>query len=291
MQELEVKDSTLPWLITSATGRHVSTYLPQVVRSFEDYARVDVAIGDNDPVYFAVVQAFQEFSPEWATRFCVAMLAYYHIGTAVQAADREGEDFWEYLAGKYPTAPRGAARRHFRGKAGIVSLQSMRKFAPDPNEFFSLMEDTYLGIKDTCQKRLSGFGPYFWLKIADYMDHCLYLNVIDYYGLSKNLSKVPGQAARTLYPKFSEPDAFDAACESVNRHLILASPHYQRPVGPAEVESCLCDWLHAKDGSNWLGADLETKRQALVGYGPKAELMSGWLPPLVKKGTFTCILK
>ena len=280
----------MSWSTTSARDTHVLTILPKVVRSFEDYAQVDFAIGDNDPVYFAVVRARQAWGDEWAAKFCVGMLAYYHMGTAVKAADLDGDDFWNYLAGQYATAPRGAARRHFRGVAGMASLQSMRLFAPDPTEFFTLMEDTYLGVKDTCQKRLKGFGPYFWLKIADYMDRCLGLEIIDYYGLGKNLSKVPGQAARELFPKFSEPDAFDAACELLGRHRMLAPPTYERFVGPAEVETILCDWLHAKHGTNWLGADLIVKRNALYGYGDKADQMALWLPPVVAEGTFKCEL-
>lgn len=290
MNDSAVTGSLLNWSTMSARDTLLSTTLPGVVRTFDDYAKVDFAIGDNDPVYFAVYRANSVYGPAWAARFCVAMLAYYHMGTAVQAADREGPAFWEYLESVYGTAPRGAARRHFRGVAGIQSLQSMKKFAPMPNDFFNLMEDTYLGVKDTCRKRLVGFGPYFWLKIADYMDRCLGLEIIDYYGLGQNLSKVPAEATQVLYPKFSIPEAFDAACNQLSRHGFLAPPTYDRIVGPAEVETILCDWLHAKNGTNWLGADLIIKRQALFGYGEKAQQMAEWLPPVVKEGTFKCEL-
>jgi hypothetical protein len=285
IQSLNSTDSEYTWLITSAKGVESSTTLPKIVRTFEDYAKVDFAIGDNDPVYFAVIKAAETWGTNWATKFCVGMLTYYHMGTAVKAADYDGEQFWAYLASQYQYAPRGAARRHFRGAGGLQSLEAMRKFAPNPVNFFTQFSQTYVGIKSVCENRLWGFGPYFWLKIADYMDRCLQLPIHSYDGLGKNLSKVPGKAARLRYPLLTEDAAFTQCCIDLPLGL-LAPPTYDRPVGPAEVETILCDWLHAKQGTNWLGADLIVKRQALVGSGERGQRMADWLPPVIKQGTF-----
>ena len=289
MNKSEDKVLTLQWSTVSSRDTAQSIVLPTIVRTFEDYAKVDFAIGDNDPVYFAVRRARDVWGRDWAARFCVGMLAYYHMGTAVKAAEYEGAAFWDYLEEQYNTAPRGAARRHFRGSNGAKGLASMRAFAADPVQFFDNMPDTYLGIKELCQTKLAQFGPYFWLKIADYMDRCLG-EEIDYDGLQYNLSTVPAKATQILYPKFSIPEAFELACRRLYNQGLLAPPTYERLIGPAEVETILCDWLHAKQGTNWLGADLITKREALFGYGDKAAQMNLWLPPVVPKGTFTCEL-
>jgi len=289
MNESETSLSTLRWSTQSTRDTEQSVILPKIVRTFEEYAKVDFAIGDNDPVYFAVYRAREVWGIEWATRFCVGMLTYYHMGTAVKAAEYEGAAFWDYLEEQYATAPRGAARRHFRGTNGWNGFHSMKKFAPNPDRFFDNMPTVYLGIKDTCQEKLAQFGPYFWLKIADYQDRCLG-EEIDYDGLQYNLSTVPAKATQILYPKFSIPEAFELACRRLYNQGLLAPPTYERLIGPAEVETILCDWLHAKQGTNWLGADLITKRAALAGYGDKAAQMALWLPPVVEKGTFTCEL-
>ena len=286
MKESEIKDSELSWSMISATGELQLTSLPKVVRTFEDYAKVDFALGDNDPVYFAVVNAANNWGVNWATKFCVGMLTYYHMGTAVKAADLDGEEFWKYLRHVYPDAPRGAARRHFRGVAGLESLKRMEKLSPNPVDFFTKFPQTYLGIKSVCVNQLWGFGPYFFLKIADYMDRCLDLKIHSYDGLENNLSKVPAQATQVLYPDFRVPQAFQASVTRLQKLELMAPPHYDRLIGPAEVETILCDWLHAKNGTNWLGADLIVKRQALAGYGPKSQRMAEWLPPRVARDRF-----
>jgi hypothetical protein len=257
------------------------------VRTFVEYARVDFAIGDNDPVYFAVRRAAKEWGGDWARRFCVGMMTYYHMGTAVKAADRKGEDFWNYLRIHHNDSPRGAARRHSRGQNGVLMLDSMQRYAPQPEYMFQRMPSKYMGIKKECENHLYGFGPYFWLKIADYMDRCLGFSM-DYAGLENNLSTEPARAAQLLYPDKTIPEAFRLACFMIDRQPLsmLAPPAYDRPVGPAEVETALCDWSHAKKGSNWLGADLIVKRDALRGYGDKAAQMAEWLPPLISREQF-----
>jgi hypothetical protein len=286
MEKLEITESLYEWSTTSAMGKQLSTSLPKVVRTFEDYAKVDFALGDNDPVYFAVVQAREKWGKPWATRFCVGMLTYYHMGTAVQAADLEGQAFWKFLDSKFSTAPRGAARRHFRGANGTSGLLSMMEYSPDPNDFFVEMGNTYSSIMNNCKSGLRQMGPYFWLKIADYMDRCLEIPIKNWLGLERNLSKVPAAACSTLYPFLPVPEGFALACKRLFDLNLLAPPTYDRPVGPAEVETILCDWLHAKQGTNWLGADLIVKRLALKGCGEKADMMSNWLPPVVQKGQF-----
>jgi len=290
MKELDIMDLPLQWSITSATGEQLLTTLPKVVRTFEDYAKVDFALGDNDPVYFAVVNAANNWGINWATKFCVGMLTYYHMGTAVKAADLDGEEFWKYLRYFYSSAPRGAARRHFRGPAGLMSLTKMEAFSPNPVDFFTKFPQTYLGIKSVCVNQLWGFGPYFYLKIADYMDRCLDLKIHSYEGLESNLSKVPAQAAHVLYPDVSVAQGFRLAVARLQKLELMAPPHYDRLIGPAEVETILCDWLHAKNGTNWLGADLIVKRKALIGYGPKSQRMSEWLPKQVAQNQFPMVL-
>jgi hypothetical protein len=217
------------------------------------------------------------------------MLCYYHTGTAAQAADHDGEDFWSFISNKYDTAPRAAERRHWRGEQGKRSLASMYNWSPDPSLFFEKFSRTYYEVQKTCEKNLKGFGPYFVLKICDYMDRCFDLKIDQAYaGLSVNLPTLPAQAAELLYPDLGPVRGFEAACERVKKLNLLAPPLFDRPLGPAEVETILCDWKRAKYGNHLIGDDVIDKRKSLVGYGPHAERMIDWFPLEFSLDTFRC---
>jgi hypothetical protein len=218
------------------------------------------------------------------------MLAYYHTGTAAQAADYEGKDFWDYLKHIYPSAPRASERRHFRGAAGLYALDVMEKFSPDPSQFFSQFPATYAGVKSVCENKLSNFGSYFQLKICDYMDRCLTMPIRSYVGLERNLPTLPAKAVLMMVPHLPVVYGFQEICQQVYQLGIMAPPIFDRHLGPAEVETILCDWKRAKTGSSWLGADVLDKRNALKGYGKKAEAMSDMMPPVTPKDRFELAL-
>ena len=281
MKELDIMDSTLQWSITSSTDEVQSTTLPKVVRTFEEFAKCDVYTGDIDPTYWAMNRATREYGMGWTTRFCVGMLAFYHMGTAADAAEYEDELFWQHLKRMYPTAPRASERRHFRGAAGLEALNLMEKMSPDPDNFFQQFPQTYRGVVSVCSNRLAQFGPYFQLKICDYMDRCLNIPIRDMYGLERNLPSFPAKAVGFLHPELSIPLGFQKAVERVQALGLMAPPKFDRPIGPAEVETILCDWKRAKTGSSWLGADVLDKYEAMGNHA-----MRDWLPPRVARGTF-----
>jgi len=285
MTSLEVTESTFTWLTVGPLGTKLSTTLPKEIKTFKDFVKADIATGDNDPTYWAIVRAREEWGLAWAAKFCTAMLTYYHVGTAAEAADHDGVDFWEFIKSKYSTAPRGSGRRHFRGVAGLNALRVMQDFSPDPAEFFLKFPTTYSGVKSTCEG-LALFGPYYQLKVCDYMDRCLGLTITSYQGLSRNLSSVPAKAAQAFYPYLNVQLAFEKICRDVEDLDLLAPPLFDRPIGPAEIESCLCDWYHIGTGTNWVGSDNVGKRAGFKGHGEKAARMAEFMPPLVPKNLF-----
>jgi len=292
MNVSESTDSMLPWSITTPLGETQSTTLPRVVRTFEEFIKVDVCIGDSDPVYWAIVGARLKWGHAWASRFCVGMLAYYHTGTAAKAADYEGDDFWRYLHSIYTTNPRGSERRHLRGSAGIATLNSMEKLHASPSVWFSAFPQTYQGVRSICENNLYGFGPYFQLKVCDYMDRCLNIPIHSYVGLARNLPTEPARAVKLMLPDMSHEAGFSALCARVDVLQLKAAPSFDRYVGPAEVETSLCGWKTTKFKGNWFGADILDKRQALWSNDmtERATQMVDMMPPLVAKDTFKCEL-
>jgi hypothetical protein len=256
--------------------------LPKVVRTFEEFTLVDQYTGDSDPVYWAVARARHVWGYGWATRFCVAMLAYYHTGTALQAAEKEGEDFWKFLANVYPKASRGSERRHFRGTAGLKALIAMQHLSLDPDKWFQEFPQTYKGVVNICETTLKHFGAYFQLKICDYMDRCLTMPIQDWSGLEKNLPTEPAKALQRMAPD----GGFLRLVERCRQAEILASPLFERLVSPAEIETALCGWFTTKYKGNWFGADVLDKREAAVGYGPRSKEFVDMFPPVPDKGLF-----
>jgi hypothetical protein len=168
----------------------------------------------------------------------------------------------------------------------------MKKYAPDPITFFLKMPRTYFGVKDECERKLIQFGPYFQLKICDYMDRCLGLQITNYAGLGRNLPSEPAKAALMMYPMLRTEAAFNQAClDALTIPPILAAPWFDRPVGPAEIETSLCGWKTTKMKGNWFGADILDKREMMrLCKSDKAREMEAMLPPLVKRGLFRCEL-
>ena len=276
----------LNWSITLPTGVPLSIILPRIVRTFEDFIKVDIYTGDSDPVYWAIARATDKYGFPWASRFCVAMLTYYHTGTACIAADHEGDDFWEYLDSVYETAPRASERRHFRGHAGKDALHNMRKLYPDANVWFHIFKPTYLDVSRTCQARLCQFGPYFQLKVCDYM-MCLGIPITSWLGLERNLPTEPTRALQVMYAgSNSIPVRFLEVVRSVQGKGITAPPWFDREVGPSEVETSLCGWKTSKFKGNWFGADIKDKRESLKGYGGKAKELIEMMPPVPSRNQF-----
>jgi hypothetical protein len=269
----------------SSTGIEQSTTLSLTVRTFEEFAVADIFSGDIDPTYWAIHRAYDEYGPDWAKRFCVAMLCYYHTGTAVQAAEFEGEQFWLYLIDIYPTAPRASERRHFRGAAGLNALNHMRSRFPNPTTFFDSIPRHYGGLMSYCGAALKQFGPYFQLKIADYMDRCLRMPIDQpsMNWLYSGLPTLPAKALKMLYPTAGVRDAFEDLRARLRPLELLAPPAFDRPIGPAEIETILCDWKRAKTGSSWIGADVLDKRNSFWYCGEKAQRMSEWMPPNIER--------
>lgn len=171
----------------------------------------------------------------------------------------------------------------------------MRAMSPNPDDFFHMLYPasdggSYRYVKDQVEKKLVGFGAYFVLKICDYMDRCLGMPIMSYKGLAYNLPTLPAQAAQLLTPGLDVPNAFIEANSRLIPLGLLAPPLFDRLIGPAEVETILCDWKRAKYGNHIVGDDVLDKRTSLIGYGSKAERMIELFPLDFPLNTFKCEL-
>lgn len=169
----------------------------------------------------------------------------------------------------------------------------MMAFAPQPEDFFerNRWPRIYRGVSHDCQTKLIGFGAYFQLKICDYLDRCFGETIVSYDGLERNLPTLPAQAAvlrqfGTVDVHAHIPTYFNNACKDLETLGLLAPPAFDRLIGPAEVETILCDWKRAKYGNHVVGDDVLDKRRSLENCGDNALIMRDLLPPAFPLDTF-----
>jgi hypothetical protein len=262
--------------------------LPREIRSFEEFARVDVATGDIDPMYYAIYRMRSSMGEEWTKRFALAFLIYYHTGTAMDAANSDRERFWDYIRGVFLTAPRAAERRHCRGAQGRATIDALQKFSPDPSMFFDTINaGSYKQVRKICEKHLYAFGPYFQLKVVDLLDRCFGMKT-DYIGLEYNLPTLPAQAVGLLYPDDPVYVGFMKAVNRIEKLELPAPPMFDRPVGRGEVETILCDWKRAFYSRHIVGDDIVEKRHDF-GNTDMGILCASFIPEDFPLTMFRCV--
>lgn len=224
------------------------------------FGAIDIHTGDIDPVYFMLNQFYHEDELK-AKRWALAFLCFYHTGTAAKAAEFRGKEFYAYIREVYPTAPRAAERRHWRGAQGLRSLDSIEAFAPSPEDFWSRLGEckSYGDVRRICESgQLVGFGSYFVLKIVDFLDRC-FCTPISYEGLEKNLPSLPAEALKL------HGGSLHSLRDEFQKRQLFAPPLYDRLIGLGEVETILCDWKRAKYGRHQIGDDIMEKRRDFEG--------------------------
>jgi hypothetical protein len=255
-----------------------------IVSDWKIFARETIRINDLDPTYSMLVKARDLYGDEWAARFCLHMLMFYHVGEASFAAQLDGREFWEYVEDSYPTCKRGTERRHFRGEAGRASIASLKsKFLTTPgNALRAFHRPTYPEFHRAVQNGATGFGDYFIWKWADYL-HCVFEQPIDLSEAYKYMPSEPAKCAKAFWPELTLKQSLDRVVDEIKQY---SDPFTNsRPCGVSEAETILCmmkGFFITK--SHRLGDDLLDKHKALVGTTlgellPPVQNLDQWIRP------------
>jgi hypothetical protein len=208
-----------------------------VVRTWQEFAREIIRINDLDCTYELMYKARLEYGDEWANKFALHMLMFYHLGEAAEAASKDTSDFWFHVMDNYATCRRGVERRHFRGANGLNSIASLMARFPDPSDaIVQLAGSTYLDVRKSL-KGVLGFGDYFIWKVCDYLDRVFGLPV-DFSNGVRYMPSEPSKCAKALWPAQTVEATLQMVVEEIQQYP--APPDRGRPCGISEAETVLC---------------------------------------------------
>lgn len=162
---------------------------------------------DLDPIYVALNQL--ELDDIQLSQWLVAYWLFYSAGFASYAADQKPSKYWKLLhtaaLNEEPTPfgerwPRGAERRHFRGKVAPTAIVKLAECYSEPLGFLEYIQE---GPKDV--RAVMGrvqehylFGAWIAFKVADMID-AVWGETIDQTDVSAFLYDTPKQSILTKW--------------------------------------------------------------------------------------------
>ena len=229
---------------------------------------------DLDPVYVAVHRA--KLPKQILRKWLLAYWCYYHAGVASRIAT--AEDWHKEAQALYSSCPRGAERRHFRGKNGQDALGYLR-------DKFPSAESAVEGLEAICPadyatvagkvREWKGFGPWIAFKAADMMERVVGAKV-DFSSMKLDIYDEPAKAAKLIFPHLTPNETAKKLAESLSEHL--APPLFDRPINVQEAETVLCKYKSHMKGHYPVGKDSRELRHALKGWGMLASKIAEGVP-------------
>lgn len=258
-----------------------------------DFGKGLLETGDLDPIYIMLHRAREKdsISLNALLRWLVGYWCLYHSGAAAFLSD--SNDFWATLEAAAINAdknwPRGAERRHWRGRAAIASWKHISSGFISPEDMVLFIANgeprSFTGVSARV-KKLVGFGPWIAFKIADMLDRVAGFPV-DFSGADLSIYDEPAKAADIYLHhegKIIEHHSKSARLRMVVKELVpqfsahKAPPLYDRPVGLQEVETIMCKWKSHLNGHYEIGKDTKELRHSLDGWGPLATRLKEFVP-------------
>lgn len=242
---------------------------------------------DLDPVYIGLYGA--QLPRPQLYRWLLAYFCYYHAGVASFISEAEGAKYWYWMkiaAGNVQPSPlgerwpRAAERRHFRGEKCVRAVEWFAVAAPE-HWVRSIVEwRNERWLLQAVMNEVGGWpmcGPWIAFKAADMLER-LGLAPVAFPSDTGLFYKEPAAALRLLVEMEggSVKDHWNRL--SFTFQVLSAPPRYERPCGPAEVESVLCKWKSHTRGHYPIGKDIREVRHALKGWGATAERMLVAMP-------------
>lgn len=207
---------------------------------------------DLDPIYSILNES--KMPQSQLKRWCTAYWLFYNAGFASCASEKQGKDFWNFLLMDYPSHPRGAERRHFRGKAGLNCITKLREKFENPENMVDWIFDGKKTSQETIAKaqELPMFGPWISWKLSDMGERVLgYDLAFDASDLYMYRDPVMGAALVAFgdwKAKINE-SGIKEVVQVITRAYegCKAPPKFDRAINVQEVETVLCKYkAHVK---------------------------------------------
>ncbi len=196
-----------------------------------------IETGELDPVYTMLCGARDSglVDENWLSRFCLYHLMFYDVGGAIKVA-HDNRPFWEMVNERYATCRRGQERRHFRGENGLKAIASMKEGTP-LGILTYVYQPGYSQVYKNISTHYSGFGPYFRLKWADYLN-VVFRKRIDFTGLAYYMFEGAMDGVRAIWPE----RRVDEGLEEIREYISQYKDPFDgsRKCGNAEAETVAC---------------------------------------------------
>jgi hypothetical protein len=182
--------------------------------------------------------------------------------------------------------PRGAERRHFRGKKCVNAIDWLRAYEPKKPEnlidaLIGVIQPILLPEVMERVQKWELFGPWIAFKAADMIERVLGVTVL----FPSDLTLIYKEPRAAL-------DLLDVAPEDANIRLLNhfrkfpAPPLNDRVCNIQECETVLCKWKSSVGGHYHIGKDIHEVRNGLKGWGTTAQRLYDAMPPEVEGGLF-----
>ena len=264
-----------------------------------DFGRGLFESNDLDPVYVTLYELVSRgvWDRDQLKRWLVAYWCFYSCGFASYVSEFEGPQYWEQLGiaaeNKIESPagcrwPRGAERRHFRGRNATDGIAMLHTRYDRPEQMVDYIVGSQMmdpqPFKTVCARvrEHSAFGPWIGFKVCDMLDRVMEVPV-DFDQAAIFMFKDPVKAVIMLwrqatgYGKEAKPKDLSSVIDQVVTMLsgefkeFKAPPLYDRPVGLQEVETVLCKWKSHMNGHYPMGKDT---REITEGLAPWAGFTS-----------------
>jgi hypothetical protein len=235
-----------------------------------EFGRQLLQIGDLDPLYIALYEA--ELPKPILCKWLLSYFCFYSAGVSCWVVAQK--DYWkamEIIPASGTDFPRGAERRHFRGKLAVEAIQRLQEEHVDPVEWVSWVGKVGPAVKPIVKrvKLLYGFGDWVSWKVPDM---CERLGVMDARFEDDDIDLMFSSSIQ------GATEISNRYCPSQNpvmaghRYLIrklgtmLAPPDYQRRINVQETETICCKWHSHLGGHYPVGKDTIEIKHGLLKY-------------------------
>ena len=211
-------------------------------------------------------------------RWCLAYWCFYSAATASRVC--EADDFWEAMRrADLEKWPRGAERRHFRGKTSSGAVAFLSAAYPSPESAVDACGGTSFADVSARVRAWPFFGPWIAFKVADMLERVLGVPV-DFSDCALGVYKEPAAGASLVASLEGLPDDVEIVTAWLLDRLGFrkAPPRYDRPINIQEAETVLCKFKSHYKGHYPVGKDVREIRHALSAHGGLCRELLACLP-------------
>lgn len=235
-----------------------------------EFSRWLLETGDLDPLYVILWEA--DMPRSMLCRWLLAYFCFYSAGLACWIMSQP--NYWAAMA-RIPEQgtryPRGAERRHFRGRMAIEAVHRLRTQYPEVEKLFGWLEaggPTAGGVMQRV-KQLYGFGEWISWKVPDM---CERLGVMQVKFVDRDVDLMFASSLEGAKETAARWAPSNDPLMSAHQYLInqigsyRSPPRRERAINVQETETCFCKWKSHLGGHYPLGKDTVEIFHGLTSY-------------------------